>query len=119
METLTVHLRLDEQIIGRCWQASPTFAGKRGARFIVIALAAYYSGRAAPHPPRAHSTPDSRSPSPMVVAPVLLILAASQVHGPGESGRASRDRDPVARHADVETAAIPIELDFDRVRAAT
>jgi hypothetical protein len=40
METLTVHLRLDEQIIGRCWQASPTCAGKRGARFIVIALAA-------------------------------------------------------------------------------
>jgi len=52
------------------------------------------------------------------LAPVLLILAASQVHGPGESGRAGRDRDPVARHADVETASIPIELDFGGYRHA-
>ena len=68
----------------------------------------------------------------MVLAPVLLILAAlsggndvttatvelspwaSQVHWPGESGRAGRDRDPVARHADLETASIPTELDFGR-----
>jgi hypothetical protein len=68
----------------------------------------------------------------MVLAPVLLILAAlsggndvttatvelspwaSQVHWPGESGRAGRDRDPVARHADLETARIPTELDFGR-----
>ncbi len=39
---------------------------------------------------------------------------ASQVHCPGESGRAGRDRDPVARHADLETASIPTELDFGR-----
>ena len=37
----------------------------------------------------------------------------SQVHCPGESGRAGRDRDPVARHADLETASIPTELDFE------
>jgi hypothetical protein len=54
----------------------------------------------------------------MVLAPVLLILAASQVHCPGESGRVGRYRDPVARHADVETASIPIELDFGRYRHA-
>ena len=70
----------------------------------------------------------------MVLAPVLLILAAlsggddvttvtvelspwaSPVHCPGESGRAGRDRDPVARHADLETASIPTELDFGRYR---
>jgi hypothetical protein len=40
----------------------------------------------------------------------------SQVHCPGESGRAGRDRDPVARHADLETASIPTELDFGRYR---
>jgi hypothetical protein len=54
----------------------------------------------------------------MVVAPVLLILAASQVHCPGESGRAGRDRDPLARHADLETASISIALDFGRYRHA-
>jgi hypothetical protein len=35
-----------------------------------------------------------------------------------ESGRAGRDRDPVARHADLETASIPTELDFGRYRHA-
>jgi hypothetical protein len=30
--------------------------------------------------------------------------------------RAGRDRDPVARHADLETASIPTELDFGRYR---
>ena len=40
----------------------------------------------------------------------------SQVHCPGESGRAGRDRDPAARHADLETASIPTELDFGRYR---
>jgi hypothetical protein len=72
----------------------------------------------------------------MVLAPMLLILAtlsggddvttvtvdlspwASQVHCPGESGRAGRDRDPVARYADLETASIPTELDFGRYRHA-
>jgi hypothetical protein len=52
-------------------------AGKRGARFVVIALAAYllWSG---PHLifHALTSTPIRRSPSPMVLAPVLLILAA-------------------------------------------
>ena len=42
----------------------------------------------------------------------------SPVHCPGESGRAGRDRDPVARHADLETASIPTELDFGRYRHA-
>ena len=41
---------------------------------------------------------------------------ASPVHCPGERGRAGRDRDPVARHADLETASIPTELDFGRYR---
>jgi hypothetical protein len=54
----------------------------------------------------------------MVLAPVLLILAASQVHCPGESGRAGRDRDPMARHVDLETTSIPTELDFGRYRHA-
>jgi hypothetical protein len=103
----------------------------------VIALAAYllWSG---PHLifHALTSTPIRRSPSPMVLAPVLLILAAlsggddvttvtvelspwaSQVHCPGESDRAGRDRDPVARHADLETASIPTELDFGRYRHA-
>ena len=49
---------------------------------------------------------------------VELSPCWSQVHCPGESGRAGRDRDPVARHADVETASIPIELDFGRYRHA-
>jgi hypothetical protein len=40
----------------------------------------------------------------------------SQVHCPGESGPAGRDRDPAARHADLETASIPTELDFGRYR---
>ena len=43
---------------------------------------------------------------------------ASQDHCPGESERASRHRDPVARHADLETASIPTELDFGRYRHA-
>ena len=34
------------------------------------------------------------------------------------SSRAGRDRDPVARHADLETASIPTELDFGRYRHA-
>ena len=42
----------------------------------------------------------------------------SQVHCPRESGPAGRDRDPVARHADLETASIPTELDFGRYRHA-
>ena len=33
-------------------------------------------------------------------------------------GRAGRDRDPVARHADLETASIPTELVFGRYRHA-
>ena len=49
---------------------------------------------------------------------VELSPWASQVHCPGESGRAGRDRDPVARHADLETASIPTELDFGRYRHA-
>ena len=47
---------------------------------------------------------------------VELSAWASQVHCPGESGRAGRDRDPVARHAELETASIPTELDFGRYR---
>ena len=47
-----------------------------------------------------------------------LSAWASQVHCPGESGRAGRDRDPVARHADLETASIPTELDLGRYRHA-
>ena len=47
-----------------------------------------------------------------------LSAWASQVHCPGESSRAGRDRDPVARHADLETASIPTELDFGRYRHA-
>ena len=47
---------------------------------------------------------------------VELSAWASQVHCPGESGAAGRDRDPVARHADLETASIPTELDFGRYR---
>jgi hypothetical protein len=112
METLTVHLRLDAgrslEVAGR---PSPTCAGKRGARFVVIALAAYllWSGRTSSST-RLTSTPIRRSRSPMVLKPVLLIFAAlrattvtvepspwaSQVHCPNESGRAGRDRDPVA-----------------------
>ena len=34
------------------------------------------------------------------------------------SGRTGRDRDQVARHADLETASIPTELDFSRYRHA-
>src|SRR6188472_812767 len=49
---------------------------------------------------------------------VELSAWASPVHCPGESGRAGRDRDPVARHADLETASIPTELDFGRYRHA-
>jgi len=47
---------------------------------------------------------------------VELSAWASQVHCPGESGPAGRDRDPVARHADLETASIPTELAFGRYR---
>jgi hypothetical protein len=43
-------------------------------------------------------------------------VTGHRVHSPGESGRAGRDRDPVARHADLETASIPTELDFGRYR---
>ena len=54
----------------------------------------------------------------MTTVTVELSPWASQVHCPGESGRAGRDRDPVARHADLETASIPTELDFERYRHA-
>ena len=54
----------------------------------------------------------------MTTLTVELSPWASQDHCPGESGRASRDRDPVARHADLETASIPTELDFGRYRHA-
>jgi hypothetical protein len=49
---------------------------------------------------------------------VELSPWASPVHCAGESGRAGPDRDPVARHADLETASIPTELDFGRYRHA-
>ena len=110
--------------MGRCWQTTPTCAGKRGARFVVIALAAYllWSGLDLIST-RLTSTPIRRSPSPesggddVTTGTVELSPWASQVH-PGESDRAGRDRDPVARHANLETAAIPIELDFGRYRHA-
>ncbi len=41
---------------------------------------------------------------------------ASPVHCPGESGRVGPHRDPATRHADLETASIPTELDFERYR---
>ena len=54
----------------------------------------------------------------MTSVTVELSPWASQVHCPGERGGAGRDRDPVARHADLETASIPTELDFGRYRHA-
>ena len=122
----------------RCWQTSPTSAGKRGARFVVIALAAYllWSGphlifhTAHRHAVSALSVAygscsgagDPRGPESGGDAcddcDRRTVTMASQVHCPGESGRAGRDRDPVARHADLETASIPTELDFGRYRHA-
>ena len=54
----------------------------------------------------------------MTTGTVELSPWASPVHCAGESGRAGPDRDPVARHADLETASIPTELDFGRYRYA-
>ena len=45
-----------------------------------------------------------------------MDVTAHRVNCPGESGRAGRDRDPVGRHADLETASIPTELNFGRYR---
>jgi len=52
---------------------------ERGARFVVIALAAYllWSGRTSSSMRRT-STPIRRSSSPMVLAAVLLIRAAAR-----------------------------------------
>jgi hypothetical protein len=115
-----------------------TCAGKRGARFVVIALAAYllWSGphlifhAAHQHADSARSVAsgsgagagDPRGPESggddVTTVTVELSPWASRVPCPGESGRAGRDRAPVARHADLETASIPTELDFGRYRHA-
>jgi len=70
------HERSRLDVAGR---PSPTCAGKRGARFVVIALAAYllWSGRTSSSMRRT-STPIRRSSSPMVLAPALLIRAAAR-----------------------------------------
>ena len=54
----------------------------------------------------------------MTTVTVELSPWASPVHCPGEGGRAGRDRDPVGRHAELETASIPTELDFGGYRHA-
>ena len=73
LETRRAGRSLD--VAGRRVRPAP---GKRGARFVVIALAAYllWSGPHLIFHAAFTSTPIRRSLSPMVLAPVLLILAA-------------------------------------------
>ena len=50
--------------------------------------------------------------------PVRFRRLRQAAHGLALRSRQGRDQDPVARHADLETASIPTELDFGRYRHA-